>query len=229
MSLPIFKHHIFNQNPWLGRFSPEQHLLSESKYLLAKRALDLLVVAAVLPLFVITVIVCGLLIKLEDPKGPVFFIQKRTGRGGRRFGMYKFRTMVHNAEELKQQLAHLNKLQWPDFKVVNDPRVTRVGHMLRKTSLDELPQIINVLTGEMSLVGPRPTSFKSETYDLWQTQRLDVTPGITGLWQIMGRGTMEFTDRVYLDILYIENRCLWLDIQILIRTVTAVLSFRGRH
>jgi lipopolysaccharide/colanic/teichoic acid biosynthesis glycosyltransferase len=137
--------------------------------------------------------------------------------------------MVANAEEMKKQLAHLNELEWPDFKITNDPRVTRMGRFLRKTSLDELPQLINVLNGDMSIVGPRPTSFDSRTYALWQTERLDVTPGITGLWQIMGRGSMEFTDRVYLDVLYIEHCCLWLDIQILIRTVFAVLAQRGAH
>jgi lipopolysaccharide/colanic/teichoic acid biosynthesis glycosyltransferase len=137
--------------------------------------------------------------------------------------------MVHNAEELKAQLSHLNELQWPDFKITDDPRVTRVGRVLRKTSLDELPQLLNVLKGEMTFVGPRPTSFSAETYTLWQTERLDVTPGITGLWQIMGRASMEFTDRVYLDVFYIEHRSIWLDFQILIRTFFAVLAQRGAH
>jgi lipopolysaccharide/colanic/teichoic acid biosynthesis glycosyltransferase len=137
--------------------------------------------------------------------------------------------MVYNAEELKAQLSHLNELQWPDFKITNDPRVTRVGRVLRKTSLDELPQLLNVLKGEMTFVGPRPTSFSAETYALWQTERLDVTPGITGLWQIMGRASMEFTDRVYLDVLYIEQRSIWLDFQILIRTIFTVIAQRGAH
>jgi lipopolysaccharide/colanic/teichoic acid biosynthesis glycosyltransferase len=137
--------------------------------------------------------------------------------------------MVPNAEELKKELAHLNELEWPDFKITNDPRITRVGRFLRKTSLDELPQIINVLRGEMSLVGPRPTSFGANTYDLWHTERLDVTPGLTGLWQIIGRGSLEFDDRVHLDITYIERRCLWMDVQILLRTFTAVLQQRGAH
>jgi lipopolysaccharide/colanic/teichoic acid biosynthesis glycosyltransferase len=106
--------------------------------------------------------------------------------------MYKFRSMVTNAEEQKIELAHLNELQWPDFKITNDPRITKIGAFLRKTSLDELPQIINVLAGEMSLVGPRPTSFSAETYALWHTERLDVLPGVTGLWQLLGRGKSEF-------------------------------------
>ena len=143
--------------------------------------------------------------------------------------MYKFRTMVPNAEALKQQLMHLNELQWPDFKITNDPRITRIGRFLRKTSLDEVPQIINVLTGEMSLVGPRPTSFSAQTYKLWHTERLDVLPGLTGLWQVLGRASTEFDERLRLDIAYIEKRCLWLDFQILLRTVTAVVGQKGAH
>lgn len=141
--------------------------------------------------------------------------------------MYKFRSMVPNAEELKKELAHLNELKWPDFKITNDPRVTRIGNILRKTSLDELPQLINVFKGEMSLVGPRPTSFAPDTYDLWQTVRLDVVPGLTGLWQIIGRAETEFYERLRLDIMYIKHRTLWLDIQILFRTVLAVIAQRG--
>jgi lipopolysaccharide/colanic/teichoic acid biosynthesis glycosyltransferase len=135
--------------------------------------------------------------------------------------------MVPNAEVLKSTYAHLNELQWPDFKITNDPRITPIGKFLRKTSLDELPQIINVLRGEMSLVGPRPTSFGPETYKLWHTSRLDVTPGITGLWQIFGRAKLEFDDRLRLDIAYIERASLWLDIQILVLTVLAVFQQRG--
>jgi lipopolysaccharide/colanic/teichoic acid biosynthesis glycosyltransferase len=143
--------------------------------------------------------------------------------------MYKFRSMVPNAEELKKTYAHLNELQWPDFKITNDPRVTKVGKFLRKTSLDELPQLLNVLKGEMSLVGPRPTSFGAETYKLWHTERLDVIPGITGLWQIVGRASLEFDDRLRLDIAYVERRSLWFDINILVRTMGAVFKQKGAH
>jgi lipopolysaccharide/colanic/teichoic acid biosynthesis glycosyltransferase len=137
--------------------------------------------------------------------------------------------MVPNAEELKKELAHLNELQWPDFKITNDPRVTRVGRFLRRTSLDELPQLLNVVRGEMSLVGPRPTSFDASTYKLWQTERLDAVPGLTGLWQIHGRASTEFSERLRLDIAYIEHRCLALDIELLLRTVAAVFQGRGAH
>jgi lipopolysaccharide/colanic/teichoic acid biosynthesis glycosyltransferase len=137
--------------------------------------------------------------------------------------------MVPEAEELKQKYAHLNELQWPDFKITNDPRITPIGGFLRRTSLDEMPQLFNVLKGEMSLVGPRPTSFGPETYKLWHTSRLDVMPGLTGLWQILGRAQLEFDDRLRLDIAYIERASMWFDIHILIRTIAAVFQSRGAH
>ncbi|MBV7337961.1 sugar transferase [Chloroflexi bacterium TSY] len=191
--------------------------------------MDLLIVGTSLPIIYPLLLLCMLLVKLESPDGPIFFKQQRTGKDGRRFSMYKFRTMVPNAEEMKTELAHLNELQWPDFKITDDPRVTRVGRILRKTSLDELPQIINILKGDMSLVGPRPTSFAPETYDLWHTARLDVQPGLTGLWQIVGRASMEFDERVVLDLAYIERRSLLLDILILFHTLIAVFKQKGAH
>jgi lipopolysaccharide/colanic/teichoic acid biosynthesis glycosyltransferase len=218
-----------SQYEWLDQIKPGQSLLGERGYLIAKRIMDLAIVLMSMPVVLPVIAICALLIKLESPRDPVFFKQQRTGKGGRTFGMFKFRTMVTNAEALKKELAHLNELQWPDFKITNDPRITRTGRFLRKTSLDELPQLLNVLQGDMSLVGPRPTSFSAKTYDLWHTERLDVRPGITGLWQIVGRGTTEFNYRLRLDIAYIERRCLWLDIQILFRTVMAVVKQRGAH
>jgi lipopolysaccharide/colanic/teichoic acid biosynthesis glycosyltransferase len=215
--------------PWLDRFTPGRTLLRPRLYAAIKRAIDLTFVVAFLPLAIPLAAAVALAIKIESPGGPVTFSQERTGKGGRRFRMYKFRSMVPNAEEMKRELAHLNELEWPDFKITNDPRVTRVGKVLRKTSLDELPQLLNVLRGDMSLVGPRPTSFSAQTYQLWQTERLDVIPGLTGLWQIIGRGETEFDDRLRLDIAYMQRRCLWLDIQILFRTLSAVFTARGRH
>ncbi|RIK38338.1 MAG: sugar transferase [Chloroflexi bacterium] len=173
-------------------------------------------------------LVCALAIVIDSP-GPVVFRQRRTGRNGRRFDMYKFRTMVQNAEELKLQYAHLNILQPPDFKIPNDPRITRVGRFLRTTSLDELPQILNIIKGDMSFVGPRPTSFAAVTYDVWHGERLEVTPGLTGLWQIRGRGEAEFDDRLRLDIEYIRNWSLWYDVQLLWRTFWAVARRKGAH
>jgi lipopolysaccharide/colanic/teichoic acid biosynthesis glycosyltransferase len=182
-----------------------------------------------MPLWLPMIVLIGFVIKFTSPGAPVIFRQLRTGQGGRRFGMYKFRTMVPNAEELKGKFAHLNELQWPDFKITNDPRITPIGGFLRRTSLDEMPQLFNVLKGEMSLVGPRPTSFGPETYKLWHTSRLDVMPGLTGLWQILGRAQLEFDDRLRLDIAYIERASMWFDIHILIRTIAAVFQSRGAH
>lgn len=214
---------------WWQQCRPEERLLQGKAYLRAKRIMDLTLIISSLAFVLPLLLLCALLIKIESPGGPVLFKQKRTGKGGQPFYMFKFRTMTPNAEEMKQELAHLNELQWPDFKITNDPRITRMGRILRKTSLDEIPQLLNVLRGEMSLVGPRPTSFLPETYRLWHTERLDVLPGVTGLWQILGRGSMEFDERVRLDVAYIERCCLWLDFQILMRTFTAVLTQRGAH
>ena len=143
--------------------------------------------------------------------------------------MYKFRTMVRDAEELKRQYLHLNELTWPDFKITNDPRVSRVGRVLRRLSIDELPQVFNVIKGDMSLVGPRPTSFAASTYELWHTERLEVAPGITGLWQIGGRSDLDFDERVRLDIEYIERRSFALDVWIIVQTALAVVNRRGAY
>ncbi len=215
------------QREWWLNVNPNEALLRGRDYLAAKRMLDFLLVLLSLPAVVPVMLIIALLIKLESPDGPIIFTQLRTGKDGNRFKMLKFRTMVANAEEMKHRLAHLNELEWPDFKITNDPRITRIGRFLRKTSLDELPQLFNILVGQMSLVGPRPTSFAPETYVLWQTERLDVPPGLTGLWQVVGRGSMEFEDRVALDVVYVERRCLRLDLLILWHTVAAVFEGRG--
>jgi lipopolysaccharide/colanic/teichoic acid biosynthesis glycosyltransferase len=190
--------------------------------------MDLTISAALLILIWPVLASCGLAIKL-DSRGPIWFTQWRTGKGGRRFQMYKLRTMVSNAEELKAQYMHLNELSHPDFKITNDPRITRVGRFLRKTSLDELPQLFNVLKGEMSLVGPRPTSFSASSYSLWHTARLVVKPGLTGLWQVSGRSELDFDDRLRLDIAYMRNQRLSLDLGLLLRTFGSVLNGRGAN
>jgi lipopolysaccharide/colanic/teichoic acid biosynthesis glycosyltransferase len=218
-----------HEQDWFKKFDPEKRILTGQAYRLAKRCMDLFLVVLTLPLWLPLNGIIALIIRISSPGAPVVFRQLRTGKGGRRFDMYKFRTMVHNAEELKAVYAHLNELQSPDFKITNDPRITPVGRFLRKTSLDELPQLFNVLRGEMSLVGPRPTSFGPETYQLWHTERLDVMPGMTGLWQVIGRAHLEFDDRLRLDIAYIERASIWMDINILIRTFLAVFQQRGAH
>jgi lipopolysaccharide/colanic/teichoic acid biosynthesis glycosyltransferase len=198
-----------------------------SLYLIGKRAFDLTVCVLLLPVVVPLLLLCTLAILLDSPAGSPLIAQARTGRDGVAFRMLKFRTMVPNAEALKPALAHLNERPWPDFKITNDPRITRVGRILRQTSLDELPQLINVVRGEMSLVGPRPTSFAPSTYSFWHTYRLEVPPGITGLWQIKGRNKTDFDERLRLDIEYIRHRSLALDLKILLQTVPAVLRRSG--
>jgi lipopolysaccharide/colanic/teichoic acid biosynthesis glycosyltransferase len=196
------------------------------RYRAGKRALDLVVCAPLLAIAIPVIAVCALAIRLDTP-GPVMIAQLRTGRDGRRFRMFKLRTMLANAEELKPLFAHLSVLPSPDFKIPDDPRITRVGRFLRATSLDELPQLFNVLRGDMSLVGPRPTSFEPSRYELWHTQRLDVRPGITGLWQVEGRNVTTFDERLRLDVQYIRRRSLAFDVLLLARTVAVVLRRSG--
>jgi lipopolysaccharide/colanic/teichoic acid biosynthesis glycosyltransferase len=214
--------------PWYLELDPQHRLIKGKAYRTIKRAIDLLLCLMVAPLAAPLLLLLMLLVYIDSP-GPIFFSQLRTGKGGHRFRMYKFRTMVPNAEELKLTYAHLNELTWPDFKITDDPRVTRIGRILRKTSLDELPQLLNVIKGDMSLVGPRPTSFSPETYRLWHTERLEVVPGITGLWQVHGRSNLDFDDRLKLDIAYIERQCIWMDIQIIVRTVGQVFVGEGAY
>lgn len=213
---------------WIKSFNPRKRILVGSSYHAAKRAMDLVVVVLLMPAWLPLAGLIAAAIKIFSP-GDVLFVQQRTGKGGRRFRMYKFRTMVPNAEELKSSLAEVNangELAGP-LKLKNDPRITPIGRILRKTSLDELPQLINILRGEMSLVGPRPTSWSPESYKLWHTERLDVLPGITGLWQVFGRGGEDFDEWLRWDIRYLERRSIWLDIVILYKTVTSVLKQKG--
>jgi lipopolysaccharide/colanic/teichoic acid biosynthesis glycosyltransferase len=194
-----------------------------------KRIFDIGFVVALAPIWLPVAAGIAVAVKLTAPLRPVLFIQKRTGLGGRPFQMVKFRTMVVNAEEIKSELRHLSQRQWPDFKIERDPRVTRLGRILRKTSLDELPQLWNVLRGEMSLVGPRPTSFTPDTYAAWHTARLEVPPGMTGLWQIKERGSSEFDERLRLDLEYIERQSFLYDLGILFRTIRTVFRMSGGH
>lgn len=211
----------------MALYSPARTIgLTGLGYRPVKRVVDLTVTAVLFLPCVLLMLAVAVAIRLDTP-GPVVFSQYRTGQHGRRFRMLKFRTMVHNAEQLKAELAHLNVLQLPDFKIPDDPRITAVGRVLRKSHLDELPQLWNVLTGEMSLVGPRPTSFAAETYRLWHTERLEVRPGITGLWQIRGRSMTEFDDRLRLDLRYIERLSLANDLKIVALTLKSVLTGTG--
>lgn len=192
---------------------------------LLDRTLALVGLALISPL----VLAITVLIKLTS-KGPVLFRQKRCGLNGREFTLLKFRTMVENAESLKGSLQDENEMDGPVFKIRNDPRVTPVGKILRKTSLDELPQLLNVVAGQMSLVGPRPP-LRSEVvqYDRWQRRKLSMKPGITCLWQISGRNNIGFEDWMRLDLEYIDRWSLWEDTKILLRTFPAVVSRRGAN
>jgi exopolysaccharide biosynthesis polyprenyl glycosylphosphotransferase len=193
--------------------------------LVVKRLLDL-VGSAVLLVVTFPIMLCVALAIRLDSKGPVLFSQNRSGLRGRAFRMYKFRTMVTNAEQGRAELEDRNEMSGPVFKVKNDPRVTRVGGVLRKTSLDELPQLWNVLRGEMSLVGPRPLPlYETANFgDLTQRRRMSVRPGLTCLWQVRGRNQItDFKDWVILDLEYIDRWSLWLDLKILLRTVPVVL------
>lgn len=197
-------------------------------YSLAKRGFDIGVCLMAAPLVVPVLLACAIAVRGSSP-GPIFFRQKRTGQGGRSFEMLKFRSMVADAELQKAALKQSKGIAGPDFKLEQDPRITRVGSLLRKTSLDELPQLWNVFKGDMSLVGPRPTSFGIETYQRWHAERLEVKPGLTGLWQISARGDLDFDYRVRLDISYVRQRSLMLDLWILLRTAPSVIAQRGAY
>lgn len=185
-----------------------------------KRSVDIGCSLAGLLLLSPVFVLIGLLIKLEDPRGTVFFYQTRVGKDGKPFRMYKFRSMVSNAEERLKELMAQNEVQGAMFKMKNDPRVTRVGRFIRKTSIDELPQLVNVLLGDMSLVGPRPPLPREVAeYTPYDRQRLDVTPGCTGLWQVSGRSSLSFEQMVELDLRYVRERSLGMDFRILLRTV----------
>ena len=196
-------------------------------YRLAKRAIDITLALVALLVLAPILITIALLILFDDPRAPVIFKQRRCGYGGRSFDLLKFRTMVRDADALKEALRERSTVAWPDFRVLDDPRVTRLGRFLRKTSLDELPQFVNVVRGEMTLVGPRPTSFAASTYDLWQTARLDFRPGITGPWQVRGRDSMDFADRCRLEIAFFRKRSLVRELWLLVATVGCVLRRTG--
>ena len=194
-----------------------------------KRAIDIVgasvLLLCLLPLFAVV----ALLIKLDSP-GPIFYRQGRVGRMGRPFGMVKFRSMRQGADRELASLRSLNEADGPLFKMRADPRVTRIGRLLRRTSIDELPQLLNVIHGEMSLVGPRPPlAHEVMQYAQWQVRRLSVTPGLTCLWQVSGRSNLGFDDGVRLDLRYIDECSLLLDLSILARTIPAVLLSRGAY
>lgn len=194
-----------------------------------KRGLDLAVTLLALLLASPLMILTAIAIKLDSP-GPILFRQTRVGRWGEHFPCYKFRSMYIDAEQRLQELMTLNEADGPVFKMKNDPRVTRVGRIIRKLSIDELPQLFNVIKGEMSLVGPRPALPREVSqYEYDQIRRLHAVPGITGLQQVSGRSNVDFKRWIELDLQYISEQSLWKDIEILIKTIPAVLASRGAY
>jgi exopolysaccharide biosynthesis polyprenyl glycosylphosphotransferase len=211
------------ENEFVITFFREQLLLQ----LLAKRLIDVSVSALVLMMLSPLMALVAVLIKISSP-GPVIFAQDRVGMNQRRFRLYKFRSMVIDADERKKELTHLNELDGPAFKITNDPRITRIGKIIRMTSIDELPQLFNVIIGEMSLVGPRPPLPDEVSKYQWLfRRRLSVKPGITCLWQVSGRSRTTFDEWMTLDKQYVENWSLLLDLKILLMTIPAVLFCRG--
>ncbi|WP_456359636.1 sugar transferase [Bacillus sp. Y1] len=203
----------------------EKHL-----YNLSKRVID--IIGSLLGIIILgfVLIIVAILIKLEDPKGNIIFSQERVGKNGRIFRMYKFRSMIVNAEEKLQELLQYNEVDGAMFKMKEDPRVTKIGSFIRKTSIDELPQLFNVLKGDMSLVGPRPPLIREvEEYTMYDKQRLLVTPGCTGLWQISGRSNLDFAQMVELDLTYIEKRSLFFDVKIILKTVLVLFGSKDAY
>ena len=194
-------------------------------YLFIKRSIDIICSLAGIIVLSPVFLIVAILIKIEDPKGSIFFCQERNGQHPNTFKMYKFRSMVHNAEELLKDLQHKNEQTGPAFKMTDDPRITKVGKFIRKTSLDELPQLFNVLKGDMSLVGPRPPIPREvKEYNSYQMQRLLVKPGLTCIWQVSGRNNIGFDEWVDMDIEYIKTRNLLLDIKLILKTVKVLFG-----
>jgi lipopolysaccharide/colanic/teichoic acid biosynthesis glycosyltransferase len=192
-----------------------------------KRALDIVLAGTAGLLLLPLMLLVAVAVKLTSP-GPVFFRQRRIGIGGQPFTMHKFRSMVVDAEQRRTELVSLNEQEGPVFKIKNDPRVTPLGRLLRKTSIDELPQLWDVLRGDMTLVGPRPPlDHEVAQYQAWQRRRLSVTPGVTCIWQVSGRSSVGFVDWMRMDMQYIRRRNFWQDVKLLLKTIPATLSRKG--
>jgi lipopolysaccharide/colanic/teichoic acid biosynthesis glycosyltransferase len=201
----------------------KEHLENKRVYELMKRAMD--IVCSLIGLIVLmpALILMGILIKLES-KGTIIFSQNRVGKDGVVFKMYKFRSMVSNAEALKEKLVNKNERTGPMFKMRNDPRVTRIGKFIRRTSIDELPQLINILKGDMSIVGPRPSlPNEVEQFEEWMIKRLNVKPGLTCYWQVNGRDNIEFKEWMKLDVKYVNERNMVIDIKLVLKTFFVLL------
>lgn len=199
-------------------------------YNISKRTLDISGALVGLIILSIILLVVALLIKLEDPKGPIFFSQRRVGKDGKEFKMYKFRSMVTDAEAKLEELLKYNEVEGAMFKMKDDPRVTKIGRFIRKTSIDELPQLFNVLKGDMSLVGPRPPLPREvEEYTSYHMQRLLVKPGCTGVWQSSARNSVGFEEMVEMDLYYIRNRSFIFDLKIIFKTIIVLFGSKDAY
>lgn len=202
----------------------KEQMNSRRLYELVKRIIDIICSLVGLIVLMPLLLIVAIIIKIES-KGPIIFEQDRVGKDGKVFKMYKFRSMVVNAEELKEKLISMNERTGPMFKIKNDPRITGIGKIIRKTSIDELPQLINILKGEMSIVGPRPSLPKEVTqFDNWMLRRLDVKPGLTCYWQVEGRNHIEFTEWMKLDVKYVNERNLVIDIRLIFKTLFVIFG-----
>jgi exopolysaccharide biosynthesis polyprenyl glycosylphosphotransferase len=207
-----------------------EHTRDMAGYLMLKRATDIIGATVGLLLLLPVFIVVAVLIKLEDPKGPIFFHQVRVGRNEAPFRMYKFRSMVSNAEELLNGLLSQNEISGAMFKMKEDPRITKVGKFIRKTSIDELPQLWNVIRGDMALVGPRPPLPREVSqYSSYDKLRLKVKPGCTGLWQVSGRNELSFDQMVELDLDYIRRRSVLFDLKIIVKTISVLTGSKDAY
>jgi lipopolysaccharide/colanic/teichoic acid biosynthesis glycosyltransferase len=223
MSNIVQKDYVYEENQSAVKDQP-------IAYIISKRFIDIIGSIAGIILLSFLFILVAILIKIEDPQGPVFFTQKRVGLNGKEFKMFKFRSMIYEAEDKLKDLLQYNEVSGAMFKIKDDPRVTKVGRLIRKTSIDELPQLLNVLRGEMSLVGPRPPLPREvEMYSSYDKLRLLVTPGCTGLWQVSGRSNLGFNQMVELDLEYIKKRSLLFDVKIIIKTVLLLLGSKDAY
>lgn len=203
-----------------------QLTIKEKKiYIFCKRIIDILGASVGIILFFIPMLIIAIAIKLENPKGTIFFTQNRCGLNGNVFKMYKFRSMIMNAEEQLSILNDRNEMDGPVFKIKDDPRISKVGKFIRNTSLDELPQLFNILKGDMSLVGPRPALVSEvKQYTEYQMKRLDVKPGLTCIWQVSGRNNIDFDTWVELDLYYIKHQSLLLDFKLILSTIPLIFG-----
>lgn len=208
----------------------EQQLNHQYVYRFVKRLFDMVASAIALVILSPLLLIIAICIKVDDPKGPVFYSQVRVGKDGKHFKMFKFRSMVTNADQLLEKLRSQNDVDGAMFKMKNDPRITKVGRIIRKYSLDELPQLANVVMGTMSIVGPRPPLVSEVAeYTDYDKQRLMVKPGATGMWQVGGRNDVSFDEMVALDLTYIQKRSIWLDLKIMFETVKIMIIPNGAY